>query len=74
MILKLSARLEGSMVIQAVLVGSNPDGLRQVGTLRLRPIEWQLLTAVIGLGADRMDEDVTVLVDAPPDIAASAMD
>ena len=72
MILKLSSRLVGDMVIQVFLIGPSADGLRQAGTLRLRPVEWQMLNVLIGMGADRMDGDITVVLDAPPDIAAAA--
>ena len=49
MILRLSGRLAGTIVIESVLIGSDAESLRPVGTLRLRPAEWQMLNAVIGL-------------------------
>ena len=71
MILRLSGRLAGTIVIESVLIGSDVESLRPVGTLRLRPAEWQMLNAVIGLGADRMDGDITVVIDGPLDIASA---
>jgi len=71
-ILKLIGRLVGDTVIEDVLVGSNAEGLRHAGTLRLLPAEWQMLNAILGLGADRMDGDITVVIDGPSDIADSA--
>ena len=49
MILRLSGRLAGTIVIESVLIGSDEESLRPVGTLRLRPAEWQMLNAVIGV-------------------------
>ncbi len=72
MILRVTGRLAGNIVIEDVFIESEAEGIRYVGTLRLWPVEWRMLNAVLGMGADRMDGDITVVIDAPSDIPEAA--
>jgi len=68
MIVKLSSELKGNRVHERVFVGPDKDHLALAGRLVFEMGQWQLFGAALGLGAERTQGRLEVILEGDKEV------